>query len=444
MTHAEPVLQTEVEDLRDEIEDLRAQVQFLRTALVAREAWMPFLRSRLRPLRWWAREAVRRGRSWLPGVARRHVHAVAPYRIRAAAEVSGPRLRVVHALAHVGLGGSSRIIVDLIEHLPGVEHTVITARRPEVDAYLGLDAKRVGQPWGVHGIRTVLRSARPDIVHVHYVAGDPRLSWGEADWRWYHQVFAVAREEGCRVIENVNIPVPPYVSAAVGAYVHVSDYVARRFATPAGRNVVIHPGSDTDFFSREPQVPLADDSVGMVYRLQREKLDDAGIDPLVEIVRRRPHTRAYVIGSGELLPVYRRAAVDAGVAGAFEFPGYVPYESLPEWYGRLGVVVAPVIEESFGQVVPFAMSMGIPVVGYRVGALPEIIADDSLLVAPGDSAELARVVVELLDDRERRLAIGRRNRQRAVDRFSLSAMVHAYGALYASMTTEPRALDLDR
>jgi glycosyltransferase involved in cell wall biosynthesis len=164
----------------------------------------------------------------------------------------------------------------------------------------------------------------------------------------------------------------------------------------------------------------------------------------VEVVRRRPHTRAYVIGSGELLPVYRHAATDAGVAGAFEFPGYVPYESLPDWYSRLGVVIAPVVQESFGQVVPFAMSMGIPVVGYRVGALPEIIADDRLLVPPGDSAELARVVVELLDDRPRRLAIGRRNRTRAVDHFSLSAMVRAYGGLYASMMAEPRSLDSDR
>jgi glycosyltransferase involved in cell wall biosynthesis len=218
--------------------------------------------------------------------------------------------------------------------------------------------------------------------------------------------------------------------------VHVSSYLAGRFGSGTDRDIVIYPGSDTDFFSMPPGAAPADDSVGMVYRLQREKLDDTILDPLIDVVRRRPGSRAYVIGGGELLSLYRTAAADAGVVERMEFPGYVPYETLPDWYARLAVFVAPVTQESFGQVVPFAMSMGIPVVGYGVGALPEIIGDTDLLVPPGDSEGLARLVAALLDDQGRRLDISRRNRARAVERFSLPAMVSAYRALYDSVATK--------
>jgi glycosyltransferase involved in cell wall biosynthesis len=439
MTRIEWGPPSDVEALKDEIADLRDQVQYLRATLVRREGWVPFLLGRVRPVKTRVAMALRR-----VGVRRgsapsgREV-SVRPYQVRPALDGNQRRLRVLHALADVGLGGSVRIIVDLVEHLPHVEHTVITARRPQVEGYSGLDVQQVDHQWSASRIRSVIRATRPDIVHVHFVADDPRVPWGESDWRWYHHVFTAARDEGCRVIENLNIPVPPYTSDVVEAYVHVSDYVARRFGSPSDRNVVIYPGSDTDLFSRPPGVPLADDSVGMVYRLVRDKLDAASIDPLIEVLRRRAGTRACVVGGGDLVPVFRGAAAAARVSEAVEFPGYVPYEALPGWLARMGVFMAPVVRESFGQVVPFAMGMGIPVIGYRVGALPEIMGDDDLLVAPGDSDALARLAVSLLDDRDRRLEIGRRNRVRAVERFSLPAMVSAYSDLYDSVAAKPRS-----
>jgi glycosyltransferase involved in cell wall biosynthesis len=96
----------------------------------------------------------------------------------------------------------------------------------------------------------------------------------------------------------------------------------------------------------------------------------------------------------------------------------------------MSIFVAPVHRESFGQVSPFAMSMGIPVVGYDVGALPEIIADPELLAPAGDSDKLADILVDLLNDRARRLGIGALNRQRAHDMFSVEAMIRRYDALY--------------
>jgi len=91
------------------------------------------------------------------------------------------------------------------------------------------------------------------------------------------------------------------------------------------------------------------------------------------------------------------------------------------------------LTESFGQVTPFAMGMKLPVVGYDVGAIPEIVGNASLVAPAGDSARLGAIAAALLDDRARRIALGEANRARAEERFSVEAMVAAYEALYREL-----------
>ena len=106
------------------------------------------------------------------------------------------------------------------------------------------------------------------------------------------------------------------------------------------------------------------------------------------------------------------------------------YEELPRLYAELAVFVAPVWQESFGQVTPFAMHMGIPVAGYDVGALPEVLGSHDLLAPPGDSGALANIIVDLLDDPAKRHAVGRFNRTRAAALFSVELMASRYRTLY--------------
>ncbi len=129
----------------------------------------------------------------------------------------------------------------------------------------------------------------------------------------------------------------------------------------------------------------------------------------------------------------------AGIEDRFEFTGYVPYETLPTLYRRMSLFVAPVWKESFGQVSPFAMSMKIPVVGYDVGALAEIVGDSQLLAPAGNAQALARIAAELLDAPQRRRDIGEQQQRRATEHFSLEAMVNAYSTMYAEVARDARA-----
>jgi glycosyltransferase involved in cell wall biosynthesis len=352
--------------------------------------------------------------------------ALAPYTVRQPSAPQADRPRVVHAIANFRLGGSSRLVVDLIEQLGGeYEQEVVTGFLPSPPAYVGLAIREFRFRDSPKPLLAYLSKFRPRLLHVHF--------WGDVDLPWYLQVFEAGRRYGCTIVENVNTPVAPFVANWVRRYVFVSEYVQREFGRSLPHGEVIHPGSNFELFSRAPDVQPADGCIGMVYRLEPDKLNERAIDVFIETARRRPGTHALIVGGGSLKTGFQRAVSEAGLRAKFEFTGFVRYEDLPALYGRMSVFVAPVWKESFGQVSSFAMSMGLPVVGYDVGALAEIIADRELLAPPGDSAALATIIARLLDDRDRRVEIGRRNQRRAYEMFSVETMIRRYRQLYREL-----------
>ena len=176
----------------------------------------------------------------------------------------------------------------------------------------------------------------------------------------------------------------------------------------------------------------------MVYRLERDKLNEDAIQPFIRIAQLRPQTHILIVGGGSLYEPYREAVRVAGVEANFEFTGYVSYDDLPALYRRMSLFVAPVWKESFGQVSPFAMSMKVPVIGYDIGAIGEIVDAPELLAAPADAEGLARIAVALLDSPEKIHRLGEMQQRRAQDNFSIQAMIAHYAKIYAEVSEEAR------
>ena len=88
-----------------------------------------------------------------------------------------------------------------------------------------------------------------------------------------------------------------------------------------------------------------------------------------------------------------------------------------------------------------ALAAGTPVVGYADGALPEVLGDAAVLVAPGDRAALAQALAALLTDEARRATLVRRGRARYEARFRLdvtaAAMAERYRSAVGQRSTEP-------
>lgn len=357
-----------------------------------------------------------------------------PYQIELRPPAVPQRKRVVHAIASFAVGGSQQLIVDIIEGSSDLyEHQVILYNDYEWKYYAGVPIMEMAYMRHTDEALALFRKLKPDIVHVHYWGNRQN---GYEHWRWYHQVFEAAFAYGAHVIENCNNPIVPYLHEKIERYAYVSKYAQDYFGIPSPNNQVVYPGSNFSVFTR-PEEPMPVDCIGMVYRLDRDKLNAESIDVFIKVIQRRPQTRALIVGKGYYDELYRQKVADAGLTDKFEFTGVIPYKELPNYYKRISVFVAPVHKESFGQVTPFAMNMRIPVAAYNVGALPEILVSEDVFAPAGDSDALADTIVRLLDQPARLQELGRFNRERAQALFSLGAMVDAYRAMYAELLGPP-------
>ncbi len=97
----------------------------------------------------------------------------------------------------------------------------------------------------------------------------------------------------------------------------------------------------------------------------------------------------------------------------------------------LMVVVPSLWAEPFGLVALEASAAGLPVIASDLGGLADIVVDGEtgLLVAPGDVGKLVAAMRALLDDPDRRAALGRGARARAAT-FSAERVVPRFEALY--------------
>src|SRR5439155_23983655 len=102
-----------------------------------------------------------------------------------------------------------------------------------------------------------------------------------------------------------------------------------------------------------------------------------------------------------------------GLERRVTFTGFVPDADLTRFYRIATCLVLPSRDEGFGLPVIEAMACGTPVVASRAGALPELVGDAGLLVAPDGTEELVAALGRLLGDPELRAELRERGLRRA-------------------------------
>lgn len=208
----------------------------------------------------------------------------------------------------------------------------------------------------------------------------------------------------------------------------------------------IPPGVDTDVFTPAP-APAGPPTVLYVGRIERSsawKGIGVLLDAFAGIAPQLPEARLELVGGGDAVDGLRRHAAALGIADRVDFRGVLSGAELVGAYRRASVVVLPSLTEAetFGMALVEAMSCGRPVVGSRVGGIPDVVTDgrDGLLVPPGDPAALSAACLRLLTDPALADRLGRSGRRSAVTRFAWSRRLPDYLRLFRELLGRPPEL----
>ncbi len=239
--------------------------------------------------------------------------------------------------------------------------------------------------------------------------------------------FAFRRADAVRVISS---------STAERARHYAPELPQARFMT----------FSDTDVFRQmERRIPVeaAEDIVYAGVLIPRK-----GLHLLLNAFAALDHPRAqlHLVGGAEnatYAESLRQQAADLGIESRVHFAGAVSQRELASYFAAARVMVLPSLSEGLGRVVVEAMLLGTPVIGSRVGGIPDMIIDgeNGYLVEAGNEAALTAALRRVYEDDVAKM--GDKARAFAEDFFSPLKYVEGYRQLFDLALGEAADLEIN-
>jgi phosphatidylinositol alpha-1,6-mannosyltransferase len=177
---------------------------------------------------------------------------------------------------------------------------------------------------------------------------------------------------------------------------------------------------------RERIGPKAVITVGRMASGERYKGHDQLLESWDAVRARVPGARLVFAGNGDDLPRLQSKAASLGLGDDVVFAGFLARPELDALYAAAAVFAMPSREEGFGLAYLEAMSHGLPCIGSIHDAAGEVIADGAsgCLVDQSDLESLSGRLTQLLNDEERRRAMGLEGFRRARLQFSYGQFRH--------------------
>ena len=174
---------------------------------------------------------------------------------------------------------------------------------------------------------------------------------------------------------------------------------------------------------------------GYLGRLVPEK----GLLDLLEALPQAPASvHLLLVGGGPLEAELRRRAAELSVVNRVHFLANRPLEQLPELMNALDVLVLPSVatarwKEQFGRVIIEAHACGIPVIGTRSGAIPDVVADAGLLVPEKNPTQLAGALRTLCENPALAQNLGARGLENARALFTWDQVARRMACIYQNV-----------
>jgi glycosyltransferase involved in cell wall biosynthesis len=220
------------------------------------------------------------------------------------------------------------------------------------------------------------------------------------------------------------------------------QHVTERLHAPPQRVLTIPNGIDLEEFSPSrargrvrAQLGLRDDQplVGMVARLEPVKNHACLLRAFAKVSGEVPSARLLLVGDGQLRGDIERRIAECGLGESVIMMG--ERADVADVYRDLDVHVLSSFAEGASISLLEAMASEVCNVASDVGGTPELLDGGScgLLVSAGDADALARGIIEVLRDSERRRGLARAARRRCLEHYGFAKAIDRYERIYAEM-----------
>jgi glycosyltransferase involved in cell wall biosynthesis len=228
----------------------------------------------------------------------------------------------------------------------------------------------------------------------------------------------------------------------------IADVIGRKEGVPADKFTVIHNGVDLGRYGQASEAEQAaakiaigfapdDFVIGMSANFRPEKDHPLLIDAFREFRREDPNARLLFVGGGPQYEHYKSWVEANGLADCVKLTGSV--DDVRPFLRAMDVAcLVPKINEGFSNSILEKKATGLPVIATDVGGNKEAIVEGvtGYIIAPRDGAALLDRLRRLRADRALRARMSAAARQRAIDLFSLPAMIRKHADLYESLSQQ--------
>ena len=142
-------------------------------------------------------------------------------------------------------------------------------------------------------------------------------------------------------------------------------------------------------------------------------------------------------GKGTHFEEMQEAVAQRDLGSVVELRGWITGADKMKAFRECDAFILPSYREGYPNALLEAMAAGLPCIASAISSIPDLITDgkNGFLIEPGDSDRMAELFLELLQDPEKRFAVGMAGRQRILENNSLQTATQKIGKIFAELTS---------